>query len=111
MRIRKKPWARPELDSCPFFLQNPTENRGKWNSFFKNNAPIYLELGCGKGNFIAQISSKNLDKNFIAIDLKDDMLGYARRKIMQNYKELEPSNVELLAYDIERIDEVFSRGR
>lgn len=30
MRMRKKPWARPELESCEFFIINPKENKGKW---------------------------------------------------------------------------------
>ena len=103
MRMRKKKWARPEVDDCPYFLQEPTINKDKWKDYFSNNNPIYLELGCGKGSFISQIASKNRDINFIAIDLKDDMLGYARRKIEEAYKHNNIDNVVLLAYDIERI--------
>ena len=36
MRLRKKPWARPELEACNFFVQNPKEYKGKWSSSFKN---------------------------------------------------------------------------
>ena len=74
MRIRRKPWARPELEQCDFFLKEPTANFGKWNKVFKNENPIYVELGCGKGSFISKLACKNKDKNFIAIDLKSDML-------------------------------------
>ena len=44
MRMRKKPWARPELESCDFFVINPKEYKGKWKDFFGNDKPIYLEL-------------------------------------------------------------------
>ena len=87
--MRKKAWARPELEKCSYFIQQPTSQRGKWNEWFSQQAPIYLELGCGKGSFLAQMASANLGINFIAVDIKDDMLGYARRKLQQIYNEKE----------------------
>ena len=74
MRIRRRPWARPELDACTYFLHQPTANKGKWNEAFETKRPIYLELGCGKGQFIAQMASSHPEINFIAMDLKSDML-------------------------------------
>ena len=88
MRIRYKKWARPELEASPFYIDNPEEWKGKWKTFFKNpELPLHLELGCGKGNFISQIASENLDINYIAIDLVDAMLGLAKRNIEQLYNE------------------------
>lgn len=50
MRIRRKKWARPELDACNYYIDNAEEMRGKWHqAFADNNRPLYLELGCGKG--------------------------------------------------------------
>lgn len=103
MRMRKKKWARPELNECKYFLPKPTVNMDKWKKYFGNDKPIYLELGCGKGTFISQLACKNKDINFIAIDIKDDMLGYARRKIEEAYDGKDIENIALLAYDIERI--------
>ena len=80
MRIRFKKWARPELEASKFYIDNPEEYKGKWETLFKNKAPIHLELGCGKGGFISQIAPKNLNRNYIAIDLVDAMLGLAKRK-------------------------------
>lgn len=106
MRIRFKKWARPELEASPFYIDNPQEYKGKWNTAFKNkNNPIHIELGCGKGNFIAQLASKNLDINYIAIDMVDAMLGLAKRNIEKIYEEnnLQVDNVRLVRHDIERI--------
>ena len=103
MRMRKKKWARPELENCEYFVKEPTINKGKWKDYFKNVNPINIELGCGKGYFISQIASINKNINYIAIDIKDDMLGYARRKIEDAYNGKNIDNVVLLAYDIERI--------
>ena len=105
MRIRYKKWARPELEASPFYIDNPEEMKGKWKTYFGNNHPIHLELGCGKGQFISELASENLDINYIAIDLVDAMLGLAKRNVEAKYKEkhIEPKNIVLTRFDIERI--------
>ena len=105
MRIRYKKWARPELEASPFYIDNPEEMKGKWKTYFGNNHPIYLELGCGKGQFISELASENLDINYIAIDLVDAMLGLAKRNVEAKSKEknIEPNNIVLTRFDIERI--------
>lgn len=112
MRIRKKPWARPELEACDFFIINPKENKGKWKEKFKNNNPIYLELGCGKGTFIAVHGSENEDINYIAIDIKDEVLVLAKRNIEKAYEEnnKEIDNLKLMAQEIGLIEEVFNEN-
>jgi tRNA (guanine-N7-)-methyltransferase len=109
MRLRKKPWARPELEACYFFVISPKENKGKWREQFVNNNPIYLELGCGKGTFIAVHGSENEDINYIAIDIKDEVLVLAKRNIEEAYKEnnKEINNLKLMAQEIGLIEEVF----
>ena len=112
MRIRYKKWARPELEACHFYVDNSERIRGKWKSMFKNpNLPLYLELGCGKGTFIAELASSNKNINFLAIDLIDSMLGLAKRNIEQIYKEKneEIDNVLITRFDIERINLILSK--
>ncbi len=110
MRIRRKPWARPELAACKFFVDNPGENKGKWLVSFEKKQPLYLELGCGKGSFIANLASENLDKNFLAVDIKSEMLALAKRNIEQVYleKNIKINNVFLTAYNIEQIVNILS---
>ena len=106
MRIRYKKWARPELEASKFYIDNPEELKGKWKEHFKNpNNLLYLELGCGKGQFISTLASENLNINYIAIDLVDAMLGLAKRNVEKVYaeKNLEPDNILLTRFDIERI--------
>ena len=106
MRIRYKKWARPELEASKFYIDNPEELKGKWKEHFKNpNNLLYLELGCGKGQFISTLASANLNINYIAIDLVDAMLGLAKRNVEKVYaeKNLEPDNILLTRFDIERI--------
>ena len=106
MRIRYKKWARPELELSTFYVDNPEEIRGKWKEKFRNpNLPLYLELCCGKGNFIAEMASDHKEINYIAIDLVDAMLGLAKRNVENIYKQknLETDNIYLTRFDIERI--------
>ncbi|WP_252246685.1 tRNA (guanosine(46)-N7)-methyltransferase TrmB [Clostridium sp. ZBS4] len=112
MRMRKKPWARPELESCNFFIVNPKENKGKWNESFNNENPIYLELGCGKGVFVAVHGSNNENINYIAIDIKDEVLGLAKRNIEKAYKEKnkELNNIKLMAQEIGLINEMLDEN-
>jgi tRNA (guanine-N7-)-methyltransferase len=112
LRIRRKPWAEPELKACPFCIQEPDQLKGKWKTVFKNEAPIHLELGCGKGGFISQVAPQNLDINYIAVDMIDSMLGLAKRKLETAYadREIPTDNVRIFIKNIERISEVFGDG-
>lgn len=125
MRIRFKPWAREELISSPFYIDNPQMYKNKWKTAFENNYPIYLELGCGKGNFIAKMANANKEKhiNYIAIDLVDSMLGVAKRNVEKEYgirftidkeeieneieKQKVVKNLKLTRYDISLISNIF----
>lgn len=108
MRMRKKPWARPELEECDFFVIKPKEYKGRWKEFFGNDKPIYLELGCGKGTFIAVHGAENPDINYIAIDIKDEVLALAKRNIEEAYNEKDKAldNIKLMAQEIGLINEI-----
>ncbi len=110
MRIRCKPWARPELEACPFFINEPIKNRGHWNSVFDNGKPIYLELGCGKGGFASQAVLHWKDVNFIAVDIKNEMLVLAKRKIEQALAgaKLTDEQVRVMIFNISNIHDAFS---
>lgn len=110
VRIRRKPWARPELEGSGLFEKDPEKNRGKWTTVFKRSNPIRLELGCGKGKFISVLASCSLGFNYIGVDIKNEMLVLAKRNIEKEYahKNLEINNVLLTAYDISRISQIFS---
>ena len=105
MRIRHKPWAKPELEACAYFIQQPEQLRNRWLPRFPKQQPFYLELGCGKGGFMAQAALLNPDINYLAVDIKYEMLGLARRNIQKAFdlQERTPDNVLLTAHNIERI--------
>ena len=106
MRLRRKPWARPELEASSFFVADPPALLGRWHDFYKKKAPLHVELGCGKGAFLAGTAPKNPDINYLGFDIKNEVLVLAKRKIEAGYAEarLPADNVALTAFDIERID-------
>ena len=111
MRIRFKPWARPELEASYFYEDIPEEYIGKWKEKFKNQEqPLHIELGCGKGSFISELAFRNQNINYIAIDLVDAMLGLAKRKVEEKYNEanIKVDNLMLVRYDIERINNIIN---
>lgn len=105
MRLRKKWWAKPEMEASSLAVMNPQDYKGKWKKKFENKNAIYLELGCGRGKFLCEQAENNIDINYIGIDLKDEVLVYALRKIQQ--KELE--NVRIIPMNIVGIGDIFDR--
>ncbi len=111
MRLRRKPWARPELAACPFYMDNPPELKGKWQELFGNGNPMHLELGCGKGGFISKVAAAQPQINYIAVDLKSEVLGLAKRKIEAEYAAAgirEIKNIKLMSQNIEQIDNMLA---
>ena len=109
MRIRCKPWARPELEACPFFIADPKAHRNHWSEVFGNDRPIWLELGCGKGGFASQAVVHWKDVNFVAIDIKNEMLVLAKRKIEAALQEndMTADQVRVMIFNISHMEEAF----
>ncbi|WP_407385809.1 tRNA (guanosine(46)-N7)-methyltransferase TrmB [Ruminococcus sp.] len=106
MRIRKKKWAEPELAECRYYINEPERYRGRWKDFFGNEKPIELEIGCGKCTFAAEKARRNPDTNYIAMDIKSDMLGVGRRNIERIFENARrtPDNIALVRCNVEQID-------
>ena len=108
MRIRRKKWAREELDNSKFYIDKPEEFKGKWKEKFKENKPLHIELGCGKGIFISTLASNHKENNYIAVDMIEAMLGLSKRNIENAYNYEYPENLLLIRANIEQISNVFS---
>ena len=100
MHMRRKKWVQPELDVCPYYVDQPKELRGEWASRFPVRQPMYLELGCGKGVSTAQMAFENKNINFLAVDMSSTILGVARRNIQAVYGNETPQNIVLTHFDI-----------
>ena len=93
--------SREELSAATFSL------KGNWgSSFFKNNQPIVLELGCGKGEYTVNLAKKYPDKNFIGVDIKGARFWRGAKTALDESLE----NVGFLRTQIELIDLCFSES-
>lgn len=111
MRMRFKPYARPELLACDFHVHDPLDHAGHWHSLYaRPEQPWHLELGCGKGGFMAQLAPQHPDINYLGIDITDKVLILAKRKIEAAYaaRQMTPDNVKIASLDIERLTGPFA---
>ncbi len=106
MRLRKKWWARPEMEQSPLVVTRPADKKGLWKDEFGNNNEIYLELGCGRGKFMSELAESKPNINFVAVDLKDEVLIYLLHKL----QERELDNVRIVPMNISFISDVFCEG-
>ena len=107
----KQTVAKPELEACPFFLRHPEQQKGRWHEWFPEEGAIHLELGCGKGYFIAGLAPLHPELHYIGIDLKDVILAPAKRVIEAAFDGKPIHNVALTGHDIERLREIMGERR
>ncbi|MCD7730115.1 MAG: tRNA (guanosine(46)-N7)-methyltransferase TrmB [Oscillospiraceae bacterium] len=112
MRMRRKKWARPELAVCPFYIEHAEEYKGKWNTVYNDDKPLYAELGCGKGRFVVQAAMHYPDVNWLALDIKSEMLAVARRTVVSGFDAAgrEINNIKLVSCNIEMIHTSFDEN-
>ena len=81
--------------------------KGKWRTeVFKNNNPIVLELGCGKGEYSVGLGKAFPNKNFIGVDIKGARFWFGAKEAHSNNL----NNIAFLRTQIELIDCFFEAG-
>jgi tRNA (guanine-N7-)-methyltransferase len=114
--VKKRKLARfAELETFSNVIQPKQEEyfhdqyllKGKWSSeYFKNQNPLILELGCGKGEYTIGLAEKYPQINFIGIDIKGDRLWKGGKFSLE--KGLK--NVAFIRLSIENISFLFSEN-
>jgi len=81
--------------------------KGKWRSdYFKNDHPIVLELGCGKGEYTVGLARHYPEKNFIGVDIKGARIFVGAKEALDEQLE----NVAFLRAKIDFIQAYFDTG-
>jgi tRNA (guanine-N7-)-methyltransferase len=89
------------VEHVPFAMQ------GNWNrQYFRKQAPIVLELGCGKGEYTVELARQYPDKNFVGVDIKGARMWTGATMALNEGLD----NVAFLRTNIEIIDRFFSGG-
>lgn len=102
MRLRNVKNKDKILNSSSFLVKNPKNYYGRWNEYFGNNNPIYIEIGMGKGKFIREHAKRYPDINFIGIEKYDSVVAKCLPKIDDSF-----SNLAIIRMDALEIEKVF----
>ncbi|GHC46410.1 tRNA (guanosine(46)-N7)-methyltransferase TrmB [Ulvibacter litoralis] len=81
--------------------------KGNWGkNFFKNDNPIVLELGCGKGEYSVNLAKAHPEKNFLGIDIKGARFWRGAKTALEEGMD----NVGFMRTQIELIDLLFAEN-
>lgn len=94
-----------EIETFPNVLQYPQQMPGNWNTFFKNNQPITLELACGKGEYAVGLGRLHPQRNFLGVDLKGNRIWVGAKTALKENLH----NVAFLRSQIDRIAEYYTK--
>jgi tRNA (guanine-N7-)-methyltransferase len=102
--FENKSFLEPSLTN---YLDEEVVLKGVWSrEVFKRNAPITVELACGKGDYTLALAKKFPERNFIGVDIKGDRLWRAGKSV----EEMGLSNVAFLRTKIELLELFFEVG-
>lgn len=94
----------PSMEEC-FKRESPLQ--GNWRkNYFKNEHPIILELGCGKGEYSVGLGQKYPDKNYVGVDIKGARIWYGAKTVSDEQLK----NVAFLRTRIDFIDAFFGQN-
>ena len=111
MRLKNIPGAKEAVQKSEYVVQDPQALRGRWHEFFGKDAPLYIEVGMGKGRFIMEMARKHPDICLIGIEMYDSVLLRA----LQKKQELEEAgillpNLKFIRVDARLLPEIFEKN-
>lgn len=106
MRLRHKANAIPRMQESKYIIFDPENHKGKWKELFRDDKPIALEIGAGRGDFIVGKASANPDYNYLALEMNTNAFVVACRKIENE----ELTNVYGIVGKAENLLDMFDEG-
>lgn len=107
MRLRNIPGADDVIQSHPIAVKQEKEHKGAWHQLFKNDHPIHIEIGMGKGQFLLTLAKQNPDINYIGIERYSSVLLRALEKYdTEEFCNL--TNIRFICMDAMELPEVFA---
>ncbi len=114
MRMRKKKNSQNRIEKCSRLLINTPENEPFFDIYAPfpeelRGLPVYLEIGCGKGDFVCGMAKRHPDRLFYAVERISDVMLFALEKRTAQL-EAEPSlpdNVRFIIGNAQNAEEWF----
>ena len=90
MRYRRVKGATEKIERLrPYLVTSPTDFKGRWAEAFGNDHPVFLEMGCGKGKFLAELARTHPEYNYIGVEGQERVfLRAAQRAHEEGLKNL-----------------------
>lgn len=107
MRLRNIPGSRETIADSNYVIHEEETRAGSWHKIFKNEHPIHIEIGMGKGQFIMALAKENSDINYVGIEKYSSVLLRALEKMEQEEAPL--PNLYFIRMDAEHITKVFAK--
>ncbi len=105
--MRNKPWADDYIrDNSDIVPKNASSYKGEWKKLFANAQPLHVEIGTGKGQFIAGMGKQHPEYNFVGLELAKSVIVTAIEKV----KTAEVENIRLVNADAQNITELFAEN-
>lgn len=95
-----------EIKTFSNVLEYPTDMKGNWRRFFKNEHPHILELACGRGEYTVGLARIYPQQNFIGVDVKGNRMFIGAKKCLSESL----TNAAFLRTQIEKLNDYFSPG-
>lgn len=105
MRLKNIKGANEKILKGKYYVQAPSDYKGKWNKKFNNNNPIMIEIGMGKGDFIIENAIRYKNINFIGIEKYDSVI----LRGIEKSNELDLENLLLIRMDANKLEEIFDK--
>ena len=101
MRIRNLKNKEDIIKRSNYIVNNYEDYKSIWKKYFKNNNPIYIEIGMGKGKFIYENAINNKNINYIGIEKYDNIIARAILKFDEKLDNL--CIIRCNALDVDKI--------
>lgn len=106
MRLRNIKGADDAIENSPYCIKEPAQYKGHWNDCFASAAPLHIEIGMGKGQFIMELARRNPDIHYIGIERYSSVLLRALQKM-----ELDPlDNLKFICISAEYLPDFFEQN-
>ncbi len=108
-RVRKQAGAKELLYShAPLVVLDTYEHKGHWQEVFSKKQPLEIEIGMGRGTFIYEKALQNPDKNFIGIEVVEEIINEAIERMEQ--KGGVPDNLRFIWINAQNIADIFAKN-
>lgn len=115
MRQRKAKDLEKRLEECSMYMIEPA--LGERADCFKNDRPLFVEIGCGKGQFIINKALAEPDCNFIAVEGQETVILRALEKAKEADEREKNNggaglcNLKFMLTFVDDMEDIFHSGR